>query len=482
MKKNGFISTSLIYTFFIVFLLLMVLLIADYSNNRYLLQEYKATLKEDFYLENLADFNLYIYKYNASSKNYDLVNDVPSFGYYFNETTSYCVKGTKISFTDGKFNFPIDKKDVCYAYFDQNVSDITLNIYKKETMNSDATLVYEVPDTSNYTNTSKHCTNGASIDFNENKGKFIVSTISPTVCDAVFVNYNEAIAITYFVQDSSGEETHEGKTYKEVVDAPGLNYKYVTSVCSEASVSQKSDGSLEYTRDEKAKAPSCKVYFDIEKNDLVDVLLYIQTSTEGGSKGYTVGNYYKRVFKLNVSNEYTYVGSICDNPNTSVIYSDGKFKSSATEKSTCKAYFDIVGTNIEKHYYLQLSNGDYQEVETPPSSGYVYNPKKFYQNLNTVCEKKSEVSVDSNNKNLVSITPKALNDKCYIYFDAIQADIVLDIYTWNDSSQKWEIGSIPKGNPKTYSQGCTNGATIDRNSTGFTIKSEGPTICTVYYR
>ena len=46
MKKNGFISISVIYSFFIVFLLIMALMMATYVNNRYLFNIYKKDIKQ----------------------------------------------------------------------------------------------------------------------------------------------------------------------------------------------------------------------------------------------------------------------------------------------------------------------------------------------------------------------------------------------------------------------------------------------------
>ena len=41
MKKNGFVATSVIYSFFIIFLLLMLFIINSYSRIRILLEDYK---------------------------------------------------------------------------------------------------------------------------------------------------------------------------------------------------------------------------------------------------------------------------------------------------------------------------------------------------------------------------------------------------------------------------------------------------------
>lgn len=47
MKKNGFLSVTTIFAFFLVFLSIMTLIIVSMSNNRYLLNQMKKTIKND---------------------------------------------------------------------------------------------------------------------------------------------------------------------------------------------------------------------------------------------------------------------------------------------------------------------------------------------------------------------------------------------------------------------------------------------------
>ena len=60
MKKNGFVSTALIYTFFILFLLLMLFLLNSYSSIRFLMEQYKYDIKK---LENC--FNTLISRHES---------------------------------------------------------------------------------------------------------------------------------------------------------------------------------------------------------------------------------------------------------------------------------------------------------------------------------------------------------------------------------------------------------------------------------
>jgi len=55
-KKNGFISTSVVYSFFFVFLMLLVFIISSYSNNRSILNVIKTTAKNEMEDEYLAKY------------------------------------------------------------------------------------------------------------------------------------------------------------------------------------------------------------------------------------------------------------------------------------------------------------------------------------------------------------------------------------------------------------------------------------------
>lgn len=57
-RKNGFIATSLIYSFFLVFITLFLTIIADYLQNKVLLNTIENDIKEDLNgTKNIADFN-----------------------------------------------------------------------------------------------------------------------------------------------------------------------------------------------------------------------------------------------------------------------------------------------------------------------------------------------------------------------------------------------------------------------------------------
>jgi predicted PurR-regulated permease PerM len=57
MKKNGFISVTVIYTFFLVFLSLMLYIVTNLVVNRNLLNNMKTTIKNEL---NDSNFNRYL--------------------------------------------------------------------------------------------------------------------------------------------------------------------------------------------------------------------------------------------------------------------------------------------------------------------------------------------------------------------------------------------------------------------------------------
>ena len=119
MKKNGFVSTTLIYTFFIVFLALMIFLINSYARNRSMLNEYKDKIKNDYSENNALDLNLYYMVYNDRTKEYEIEYNMPKDGYVYKEDYSYCKNGSKMVMNEGKIEIAVTQKDSCYAYFEK---------------------------------------------------------------------------------------------------------------------------------------------------------------------------------------------------------------------------------------------------------------------------------------------------------------------------------------------------------------------------
>lgn len=117
MKKNGFVSTTLIYTFFILFLALMIFLLGSYSHNRHLLTSYKNDIKLSFSERSGQDINAYFMIYNEKTEGYDLKKNVPSDDYIFVENMSSCNNGATITYENGKYKISAAKTDDCYLFF-----------------------------------------------------------------------------------------------------------------------------------------------------------------------------------------------------------------------------------------------------------------------------------------------------------------------------------------------------------------------------
>ena len=117
MKRNGFVSTALIYTFFIIFLTLMVYLLSSYASKRTLLNSYREDIKKSFVKEN-KDVTLYYMVWNRETLSYELNNTIPTLGYIYNSNLSNCSNGSIINYLDGNFNIDNTKEDICFLYFD----------------------------------------------------------------------------------------------------------------------------------------------------------------------------------------------------------------------------------------------------------------------------------------------------------------------------------------------------------------------------
>ncbi len=124
MKRNGFVSTALIYTFFIIFLTLMVYLLSSYANKRILLNSYKEDIKKSFINENI-DVTLFYMVWNNETLTYEINNTMPTLGYIYNGDLSNCNNGSIINYLDGNFTIDNTKEDMCFLYFD--LADKELN-------------------------------------------------------------------------------------------------------------------------------------------------------------------------------------------------------------------------------------------------------------------------------------------------------------------------------------------------------------------
>lgn len=466
MKKNGFISTTLIYTFFIIFLLLMILVLNSYSSKRFLLEKYIFDIRSSFIEKAGADIDLYIMVFDISSQEYEIKKDVPLFGYKFNSTLSFCKNNSNISFENDKVIVKAKKKDICYAYFDEMNQDINIRMYTRETSSGERQLVKTMPNYS-YIYEKGTCSNGATIEFNESTRKFNIQSSGKTECEVDFIKKELDVIINIYKESSAGDIEYNDKKYIETKTIPGSSYNFIGFTC-------KNDiGTLIKTENnelviESSGKNECNIYYD-GGTDLVE-LIYMKES-DVGDVGYTTGKKYSRTYSI-PSNGYKYVGYLCDKSGTNITYNNGTFTSESQKQNTCRVYFNKYSGNVFLNYYLEKSDGTYESVSTIPSIGYVYNKEKSF------CENNSKIIVD---QNIVQIE-STKNDTCNVYFDMINSDIKINVYVMNKSTGKYEHNSIPTFGYEMNNAGCTNGASIDYINGNLRVSSEGPTVCTVYFR
>lgn len=467
MKKNGFVSTSLIYTFFIVFLLLMLFLLNSYSRVRFLLEDYKYDIKDSFANASVADINVYFMLWDSVTQEYELTDNMPVFGYVYEPEFSYCKNGSQISYTNGNISVTASRRDSCYIYFKEIEKDIVLNIYKKDSADGKKVLVNNVPSV-NYNFTDYSCTNGATLTFDQTTRKFKITSANKTVCDVEFTRKEMDIVINIFKESTTGEHEYNGLKYTEVVDLPGSNYTFDSFICKNGKANiVEENGELTV---EASGKDECNVYFN-GGNDKVEII--IMQETETGVSGYTTGKFYSRVYQAPGAG-YAYIGYICEDSSATVTYQNGIFVGTSNTQTICRVYFNQYSTNTAIiNYFLEKSDGNYESVTSVPDIGYVFNSSK------SGCTNGSSYQVVNN---YVIVNANSNDEICNFYYDQANADIKVLVYVMNRETQKYELGSVPVVGYDMYSAGCTNSASIEYKNSELIITSDGPTVCTVYFR
>ena len=453
MKKNGFVSTSLIYTFFIIFLLLMIFLLNSYSRVRFLLEEFKYDIKNSFADLSVADINLYIMVWDDKTNEYEMTSVIPSFGYTYEQNFSYCKNGSTISYVNGNISIAASGKDSCYVYFKESEKDIVLKLYTKESEDSQSVLAKNIPNTS-YRLESATCTNGATIKFDEVSRKFDIESAYKTVCSATFIKIEMDIILNIYKEDANGSEEYNGIKYNLAKEVPGLGYTFDSYTCQNNStiITPKEDSNELYV--EADGKDVCNIYY---RGGSEKVELIIMQETETGVSGYTTGKKYSRTYSI-PSSGYAYVGYLCDDKDAKVTYQNGTLYGESSVQTTCRAYFNKYSDNILINYYLEKS--------------YVYNREK------SNCQNGSTLKVINN---IVYVDASDV-DICNVYFDIASSDIKVLVYVMNRETQKYELSSVPAFGYDLYNSGCTNGASIEYINSSLKVTSDGPTICTVYFR
>lgn len=427
------------------------------------MDQYKYDIKNNFAEASMADFNLYFMVRDPITREYEIKDTIPGFGYVY--VSSYCKNESTIIYANGKISVAASRRDECYVFFDEVEHDIKLNIYTKESTNSERVLVAKVPGY-NYAFDKYSCTNNGVVEFNEETRKVKIYANDKTICDIEFVKRKVDLTINIYKENPLGIHEYEGIYYEKVEDVPGSNYSFANYDCQNDTIITATPGTNELNVSTNGN-DVCNVYFTGGANKVE--LLFMKESLEGVS-GYTTGKKYSPVSEPPTEG-YKYVGYKCDYKNATVTYNNGTFETESDTQTTCRAYFNEYTGNAYINYYLQKSDGSYENVSSIPALGYVYNSEK------SSCTNGSVISVDNN---IVSVNAFQ-EDECSVYFDMVNADIEVLVYVMNRETQKYELGKVPVAGYKMNNAGCTNGASIEYINSSLVVNTEGPTVCTVYF-
>lgn len=136
MKKNGFISTTLIYSFLLILLILMSLITTTYLNKKRTLDEYKIRVKESL-INNSLKMVLINEDYHVLE-----IEEIPSDAIIIAMT---CNKGS-ISYDEENLNFKktIINSDCTVTW--QKIKDVKIKMFnqnKEVLVKPEATFTYE---------------------------------------------------------------------------------------------------------------------------------------------------------------------------------------------------------------------------------------------------------------------------------------------------------------------------------------------------
>ncbi len=163
-KKNGFISTTLEFSFFGTVLLLLTFLLSSYARTDFLLEEYKKELKDpdpdpivdepdEPNIGDIMDINLYIYAKEDEYSSYKLVDKVPDSSYTLENNLSFCADASictdesscmdesnknlkefnkdeySIALIGDKILVSVPRRAICKVYIYRGLSDINLRFW-----------------------------------------------------------------------------------------------------------------------------------------------------------------------------------------------------------------------------------------------------------------------------------------------------------------------------------------------------------------
>lgn len=348
MRKNGFISISLIYTFFILFLILMVFLLNNYSSTRFMLDQYKSDIKNDYVEWQSADINLYYMVWNDVTNSYEMENGISSElegNYEYQPSVSYCDNNSSMTYnpTTREFTIKAIEKDRCFVYFRQSVN---VNIFTRESDTSQYFPVRIIPgynyklDTSsgNCTNTTKgvscRCDSRVSIEFDEKNRTYSLSTINKgSTCELKFTRISTNVTTSILMEDNDGTETRDGDTRKYIAtpNVPNTDiYRMDGIVCSKNGDKDFTVVKLENGKlvTESSVDNDCKVYFIKDRtNEYNDIKVNVFVWENNGYKLSTMPTV-----------GYKYYSGGCTN-GAEIIYDYKTLKVMSNGPTECNVYF-----------------------------------------------------------------------------------------------------------------------------------------------
>jgi len=377
--KKGFISISVVYTFLILFIFLMLAILASYISRETLLSRLISQAKEVIHggiSEDDVDPNivLKVYVDGVYSKLF------PSYDYYsYNATASYCTNGATLAFSYNDWSASIENingRTTCLVNFESgesnikpnpnpdggdsgddggggdsggnggsttpptdpdSISNIIVNFY------ADGVYSSTVPKkASGYTFDpyASSCTNGAILTYNTSKETVTVSNIyQNATCDAYFISGTPSIDEDYVLNGNISLNVYVDNLWSPTFPNKAY-YKFnpYKSSCTDNAVLSFDDTNWDINILNITDKTTCKVYFasniiDITENMFnsghVNVLIYLD-----GELATSVPD----------KNEYNYLSDISRCTNGAVISfnsTDNNFDiSDITRNTECFAYFE----------------------------------------------------------------------------------------------------------------------------------------------
>lgn len=218
MNKKGFISISVVYSFFLVFLAIIVSIILIYSQKRILLNEVKKDIRDNLQTSAKGYLNDVILASYGGKDNLEVVTDFNSIndGLYKAADElgmSYYFRG-KIDNNYLKFGKDKNGKDMYWRIVRINGDESIKIIYEYSLDNSSSQEIKNGLEFNNYLDENGKCW----VDFNKYDGSFIEEALDKWYEDNLR-NYSKYLSDYFFCND------REESSIKDPTDNRNLIYK-----------------------------------------------------------------------------------------------------------------------------------------------------------------------------------------------------------------------------------------------------------------